>query len=143
MPSFASHFTQQPYPLPAGALWISQVPAQSLYTCHGLITPLVRCSLTFSYGCFAWTSTALQASSTSTHFFGAIPTLQEHGTPYGLYNSLSTLHVVCSSDCVLTQESFRDPQTPQNAQDSIRVARLNLSRQGLSPCKIRQAFLSH
>ena len=34
-----------PYPLPWEQLWISQVPATTLYTCHGLITPLVRYNL--------------------------------------------------------------------------------------------------
>ena len=33
--------------------------------------------------------------------FGAIPALHAHGGPYGLYNSLSTLHVDCSPDGVL------------------------------------------
>ena len=58
--------------------------------------------------------------------FGAIPTLQGHGIPYGLCNSLSTLHVGCSSGrekkyIFNSQESVRDPQSPRNAQDSIRV----------------------
>jgi hypothetical protein len=56
-------------------------------------------------GCFAWTSTALQASSVRIYFRSDTNT---SGTriPYGLYNSLSTLHIVCSSDCVLTLESI-------------------------------------
>jgi hypothetical protein len=68
--------------------------------------------------------------------FGAIPTLQAHGTPYGLHNSLSTLHVGCSSDCVLTQERVR------LTSDSAQRARLDtggwlgLARQGLSPCTL-------
>ena len=41
MPSFASYFTKQPYPFHWEQLWISQVPALSLFTCHGFITPLV------------------------------------------------------------------------------------------------------
>ena len=43
-------------------LWISQVLNTSLHTCHDLITPLTRHNLT-KYGCFAWTSMALQTSS--------------------------------------------------------------------------------
>lgn len=59
-----------PYPFLWEQLWISQVPATTLYTCHGLITPLVRCNLAEKKnGCFAWTSTALQASSTRIRYF--------------------------------------------------------------------------
>jgi len=35
---------------------------------------------------------------------GAIPALQGHDSPYGLYNSLCTLHQYCSRDAVLTAE---------------------------------------
>ena len=52
-------------------------------------------------GCFAWTSSALQLSSVGTNLiFEAIPALQDHGNPYGLYISLCTLHLYCSFDCL-------------------------------------------
>jgi len=35
-------------------------------------------------------------------------------TPYGLYNSLSTLHIGCSSDRVFTLQSTSFAQTPRN-----------------------------
>ena len=104
VPSFASYFTQHPYLPPVGApLDITSSQNISLYMprfdnsadsphpCHN--------------GCFAWTSTALQASSVRMYYRSDTNT---SGTriPYGLYNSLSTLRISCSSDCVLTQESI-------------------------------------
>lgn len=85
--------------------WISQVPATSLHTCHGLRTPLTRHNLAI-HGCFTWTSTALQASSARTIYYRSDSSISGTRIPYGLYNSLSTLHIGCSSDCVLTQESI-------------------------------------
>ncbi|MGY8791133.1 MAG: hypothetical protein ACKVKR_12795, partial [Pseudomonadales bacterium] len=61
-------------------LWISQVLNTSLYTCHGLITPLTRHSLTNS-SCFAWTSTALQASSVRTIYCRSDINTSGHDTP--------------------------------------------------------------
>ena len=37
-------------------------------------------------------------------FIGAIPALQDHDNPYGLHDSLCTLHLFCSFDVVLTTE---------------------------------------
>ena len=101
-------------------LRISQVPVTTLYTCHGLITPPVRHNLATTVALHGL-RLRYKPGQLGLTTFGAIPTLQGHGIPYGLHNSLSTLHVGCSPDCVLTLESVRDPQTPRNAQDSIRV----------------------
>ncbi len=67
-----------------------------LYTCHGLITPPTPYSLALTT-VSTWTSSTLQFSSIGRNFiFGAIPALQDYGNPYGLCNSLCTLHLVCS-----------------------------------------------
>jgi hypothetical protein len=64
--------------------------------------------------------------------FGAMPALQDHGNPCGLCIALSTLHLFCS-------------QLKKNR--SATGARLDtggwldLTRQGLSPCKVHQAAL--
>ena len=64
------------------------------------------CRVEKKIGCFAWTSTALQASSIRTLYYRSDTNTSGTRIPYGLYNSLSTLHVGCSSDCVLTLESI-------------------------------------
>lgn len=80
---------------PAGIIWASQVLDAPLYTCHGLRTPPTLHNLAV-YGCFTWTSSTLQLSSIGRSFvFGAIPALQDRDNPYGLCNSLCTLHLVC------------------------------------------------
>ena len=91
-------------------------------------------------GCFAWTSTALQASSVRTLFIiEAIPALQEHAIPYGLYNSLCTLHLSCSHGAVLTAEKLL--LIPHSATGATLDTGgwLDLTRQGLTPCKMHQA----
>lgn len=90
--------------------------------------------------CVVLTSTALQASSVGTRFRSDASTSGAR-TPYGLYNSLSTLHVGCSPACVLT------PERAHQSTDSAQRARLdtggwlNLTRRGLSPRKVLQASL--
>jgi len=75
--------------------------------------------------------------------FGAIPTLQGHGTPYGLYNSLSTLHDDCSPGWVLTLKSTHYSQAPHNAQDSIRVAGYALPDRDFHPASYNKLRMSH
>ena len=117
----------------------SQVPATPLYTCHGLRTPPTLHKLAIC-ACVVLTSTALQASSVGTRFRSDASTSGAR-TPYGLYNSLSTLHVGCSPACVLT------PERVHQSTDSAQRARLdtggwlNLTRRGLSPRKVLQASL--
>ncbi len=55
-------------------------------------------------GCVTWTSMALQASSVRSNIYRRIPALQGHDNPYGLYDSLCTLHLFFSSVAVPTAE---------------------------------------
>jgi hypothetical protein len=57
-------------------------------------------------GCFAWTSMALQTSSVRSNIYRSDTSTSGTRIPYGLYNSLSTLHVACSFDGVLTPEKL-------------------------------------
>jgi len=113
-PSVASLFTWRPYPLSSGSaldlgfdscvalppasMQSSQVLKTSLHACHGLRTPLTRHYLA-NLGSFAWTSTALQASSVRTLYFRSDNNTSGTRIPYGLHNSLSTLHSGCSIIC--------------------------------------------
>ena len=63
--------------------------------------------------------------------FEAVPTLRVYGYPYGLQDSLCTLHLDCSQD--LTR-SASDATLDTGGW-------LNLTGQGLSPCKVHQASL--
>jgi len=84
-------------------LWISQVPDASLYTCHGLITPLTRHNLTKTAALHGlrWRYKPRQSVLI---FIGAIPVLQGHDSPYGPHNSLCTLRLFCSFDAAFTAE---------------------------------------
>lgn len=90
---------------------ISQVPAETLHTCHGLITPLGRHNLATHkkdrFLLIRLLCIGLRWRYKPRHLgfasFGAIPALQGHGSPYGLYVSLSTLHIDCSSVSPYTQ----------------------------------------
>lgn len=55
-------------------------------------------------GCFAWTSMALQTSSVRSNIYRSDTSTSGSRNPYGLYNSLCTLHQYCSRDAVLTAE---------------------------------------
>ncbi len=86
-------------------LWISQVPDASLHTCHDLITPLTRHNLTITIALHGlrWRYKPRQSDLI---FIGAIPALQGHDSPYGLYDSLCTLHLSCSSSCELIADKY-------------------------------------
>jgi len=88
------------------------------------------------YGCFAWTSEPRQSDLI---FIGAIPALQDHDNPYGLYNSLCTLHQSCSRDVVLTTEKQLLISHSAKGATLDTGGWLNLTRQGLAPCKMHQA----
>ncbi len=125
----------------------SQVPVASLYTCHGLITPLALHNLALTIALLGLRR-RYKPRQLEFAIFGAITTLQEYGTPYGLYNSLSTLHVGCSIICKKNHSVFF---TGKYSQSTISAQRarldtggwLDLPRQGFSPGKMQQAFLSH
>jgi hypothetical protein len=74
-------------------------------------------------------------------FIGAIPALQDHDNPYGLYNSLCTLHQYCSRDAVLTAEKRSLISHSAKGATLDTGGWLNLTRQGLTPCKMHQASL--
>ncbi len=63
--------------------------------------------------------------------FEAVPTLRVCGYPYGLQDSLCTLHLSCSQD---STHSATDATLDTGGW-------LNLSGQGLAPCKVHQASL--
>jgi len=76
--------------------------------------------------CFAWTSTALQASSIRTTYYRSDANTSGTRIPYGLANSLSTLRAGCSAGCSIditsiSQERVHFPLPTRNTQDSIRV----------------------
>lgn len=52
------------------------------------------------YDCFAWTSMALQTSSVRPNIYRSDTSTSGTRIPYGLYDSLCTLHLSCSLDLV-------------------------------------------
>ena len=50
------------------------------------------------YDCFAWTSMALQTSSVRSNIYRSDTSTSGTRIPYGLYDSLCTLHLSCSLD---------------------------------------------
>ena len=125
---------------------ISQVPDASLYTCHGLITPLTRHNLTITIALHGlrWRYKPRQSELT---ILGAIPALQDHDSPYGLYISLCTLHLFCSLAALIIffkekkcGKVFRSTNSATGATLDT-GGWLNLTRQGLTPCKMHQALL--
>ena len=113
--SFAWLLAKLPYHLRVEHLWISQVLNASFYTCHGLITPLTRHNLTKTVALHGlrWRYKPRQSVLI---FIGAIPALQDHDNPYGLYDSLCTLHQFCSSAAVRTAEKqFLIPDSAKGA----------------------------
>ena len=74
-------------------------------------------------------------------FIGAIPALQDHDNPYGLHNSLCTLHQYCSRDAVLTAEKHLLISHSAKGATLDTGGWLNLTWQGLTPCKMHQASL--
>lgn len=95
------------------------------------------------YGCFAWTSTALQASSVRTLYCRSDTNASGSRNPYGLCHSLSTLHAGCSAACgrvaPRTGKCMRSTASAQRARLDT-GGWLDLTRQGLSPCKIAPSF---
>lgn len=94
-------------------------------------------------GCFAWTSTALQASSVRTLYCRSDANASGSRNPYGLCNSLSTLHAGCSAVrgrvAPRTGKCMRSTASAQRARLDT-GGWLDLVRQGLSPCKNAPSF---
>ena len=101
--SLALLLAKLPYHYPYGTpLDLSSSQYISLYMPR-LKTPLTRHNLTNTVALHGlrWRCKPRQSDLI---FIGAIPALQGHDSPYGLYNSLCTLHQYCSCDAVLTAE---------------------------------------
>jgi hypothetical protein len=115
-------------------LWISQVLNASLHTCHCLITPLTRHNLTNTAALLRlqWRYKPRQSDLI---FIGAIPALQGHDSPYGLYDSLCTLHQYCSRDAVFTAEKQSLISHSAKGATLDTGSGLSFTRQGLAPCK--------
>ena len=94
----------------------------------------------YQIGCFAWTSMALQTSSVRT-VFTAIPALQEHGLPMAyIFLCVRFIWIVHSVATAVADKYIRIPNSASGATLDT-GGRLNLSRQGLSPCKMHQTWL--
>ena len=102
-----------------------------LLTCHSLRTPQALHILAGFYGCFVLASGTLKPSPTSTGISKLYPTFRVYGYPYGLQDSLCTLRLACSQDFT---RSATDATLDTGGW-------LNLTRQGLAPCKAHQASL--
>lgn len=101
-----------------------------LLTCHSLRTPeaihILAVSRMFHFG-FGYVKTL---ANLNLHF-EAVPTLRVYGYPYGLQDSLCTLRLDCSQDFT---RSASDATLDTGGW-------LNLTGQGLAPCKVHQASL--
>ena len=118
--------------------WISQVLKTSLYTCHGLITPLTRRTLVITVALHGLRRRYKPRQSG--FIIGAIPTLQVHAFPmaYIILCLRFTLFVrlIASS----RRKVFLTSDSAQRARLDT-GGRLNLTRLGLSPSKMLQASL--
>ena len=95
--SFALLFTQLPYHLPCG------IPLDlSSSRCISTYMPRLENSADSPQSnhcdCFAWTSMALQTSSVRSNIYRSDTSTSGTRIPYGLYDSLCTLHLSCSLD---------------------------------------------
>lgn len=135
-------FAQQPYPPPAGALlgltssWNLSLHMPRLE--NPADPPQPR-----QDGCFTWTSAALQALSIRTLYCRGDTSTSGSRNPYGLCNSLSTLHAGCSAArgrvAPRTGKCMRSTASAQRARLDT-GGWLDLARQGLSPCKSAPSF---
>ena len=101
-----------------------------LLTCHSLRTPEAIHILAISrmlHSGFGYVKTLANLN----FHFEAVPTLRVYGYPYGLQDSLCTLRLDCSQDFT---RSASDATLDTGGW-------LNLTGQGLAPCKVHQASL--
>ena len=136
MPSFASSFTQQPYPILWEQLWISQVPALSLLTCHGFITPLALRNLAnmiASHGL----RRRYKPRQLELTIFGAI---KQHfrSTALPMAYKFLCVRFTCFVHLFMKEFKGKGSQFQSSATGATLDTGgwLNLTRQGLSPCKI-------
>ena len=119
------------YLLP-GVHGLSQVLGTSLSACQALRTPVdpqaschERC-LCVGFRCVKTVAVCIDRLDE------AVPDFRVCGHPSGLQSSLCTLHMVCSEFCSSSPRATLGTG-----------GRLDLSWQGLAPCKKRQACLAH
>jgi len=106
----------------------------SLCTCHSLMTPGTLHTLTKT-GASVLTSVYVKTLVDSKFSFRSCTNFQELRTPCGLYNSLCTLHPFCSS-----LEVINDYFDSAMGATLDMGGGLGLTQQGLSPCKMHQAY---
>ena len=99
----------------------------SLCTCHNLLTPEALHILT-NADASVLTSVGVKPLVDLDLNFEAVcyASFQELRTPYGLHNSLCTLHLFCSASSSATSATLDTGGW------------LGLTRQGLAPCKMHQ-----
>jgi hypothetical protein len=83
------------------------------------------------HGCFVLASGTLRPWPSASMHFEAVPTFRARGCPYGLQDSLCTLHLSCSAT----------PSASATGATLDTGGWLALARPGLAPSKIRQACL--
>ena len=97
-PSFTSLLARLPYHIPCGApLELSS--SQCISTYMPRLNNSADSPQSHHYDCFAWTSMALQTSSVRPNIYRSDTSTSGTRIPYGLYDSLCTLHLFCSSSC--------------------------------------------
>ena len=143
--SLVSLLAQRPYHLPDG----TPLDLSSSW-CISIYMPRLDNSADSPqpYLSFTWITAALHGlrwrykpRQSVLIFIGAIPALQGHVSPYGLHNSLCTLHQYCSRDAVLTAEKHLLISRSAKGATLDTGGWLNLTWQGLTPCKMHQALL--
>ena len=105
----------------------------SLHACHALMTPAGLRNLTWRFLCVGFSVTYPMAACISTSLSGLYQTSGRCGLPYGLHGSLCTLQ---------TFRSVRRRRLSSYGSATLGTGGwLGLTRQGLAPCKKRQACL--
>ena len=97
--SFALLFTQLPYHLPCG-IPLDLSSSQCISTYMPRLENSADSPQSHHCDCFAWTSMALQTSSVRSNIYRSDTSTSGTRPPYGLYDSLCTLHLSCSSGAI-------------------------------------------
>jgi hypothetical protein len=130
--SLALPFSSVSLPIPSGTHWASQVPDAPLHTCHGLITPPTLHILTMPDASLWLRVRYSSGQSKQTFFWGDASTS-------GSRQSLWPMHCSVYASPILFVASKKNHSTTGARLDT--GGWLNLTRQGLSPCKVHQAAL--
>jgi hypothetical protein len=138
--SLASLLTKLPYHCPCGTP-LDLSSSQCISTYMPRLKNSADSPQPYQYGCFAWTSMALQTSSVRPNIYRSDTSTSGTRIPYGLYDSLCTLRQYCSRDAVLTAEKQSLISHSAKGATLDTGGWLSLTRQGLTPCKMHQALL--